>query len=658
MTISYSWLNSFFKKPLPQPEKLAEILTMHSFENESIEKKKNDWILNIDVLPDRGGDCFSHLGVARECAAILNLKMDCPSIKLKEGKGKIRDFLKVEVRDKNCRRYSARVITNVKIGPSPKWVADKLANCGLNSINNVVDAANFVMLELGQPLHAFDYDKIEGKKIVVRKARPNENIVLLDDKECILDKKTMVIADEKRALAIAGIKGGKAAEISEETGTVVLESASFDPKTIGQTARKLNLRTDASARFEHNLDPNLTELALERLSQLIVEWAKGEVVSGMIDIYPEKTKPGKIKLELSLLNKVLGIVIPQSETISILNRLGIKTLSKTNKAVLLEIPTFRQDLLIPENIVEEVGRIYGYEKIPSILPGIKEYPVERNNLDFFINKSKDVLKELDFTEVYNYSFLGDKEKEKYKLKAEEIKNPVSSFAKYLRPSLIPLLVKNIEENLKWFESVKIFELGKVFWGQDRKISEKMMLSGGISSKKENSFLRLKGEIIFLLEQLGIKKIAFEKGTNDYTFSDSLDVLINGEKAGRIGQTAFNVFCFELDFDVLMKHVGEEKEYEKISYHPPAARDISGTVKEEVSLEDLKERIKQGGRGLIKGLEVFDVYQGPGIGKGKKSVSFHIIFQSEEKTLDAETIDKTQKEIIKILSEQLGWEERK
>jgi len=643
---------------LPQPEKLAEILTMHSFENESIEKKKNDWILNIDVLPDRGGDCFSHLGVARECAAILNLKMTCPSVKLKEGKAKIRDFLKVEVRDKNCRRYSARMITNVKIGPSPKWVENKLINCGLNPINNVVDAANFVMLELGQPLHAFDYDKIEGKKIVVRKARPNENIVLLNDNECILDKKIMVIADERKALAIAGIKGGKAAEISDETRTVVLESASFDPKTIGQTARKLNLRTDASARFEHNLDPNLTESALDRLSQLIVEWAKGEVVSGMIDVYEEKTKPGKIKLELSLLNKVLGVVVSQSETIGILNRLGIKILSKTNKAVLLEIPTFRQDLLIPENIIEEVGRIYGYEKISSILPCIKEYPAERNNLDFFINKSKDVLKELGFIEVYNYSFLGDKEKEKYKLKAEEIKNPVSSFAKYLRPSLIPLLVKNIEENLKWFEGVKIFELGKVFWGQDRKISEKMMLSGGISSKKEKSFLRLKGEVIFLLEQLGIKKIVFEKGAKDSIFSDSLDVLINGEKAGRMGQTAFNVFCFELDFDVLMKHAGEEKEYEKISYHPPATRDISGTVNENVSIEDLKERIRQGGRGLIKGLEIFDVYQGPGIGKGKKSVSFHIIFQSEEKTLDAETIDKTQKEIIKILSEQLGWEERK
>jgi len=301
----------------------------------------------------------------------------------------------------------------------------------------VVDAANYVMLELGQPLHAFDYDKIEGKKIIVRKAKPNENIILLNDSKCVLDKKTMIIADEKRALAIAGIKGGKAAEISDKTKTVVLESASFEPKTIGQTARKLNLRTDASARFEHSLDPNLTELALDRLSRLIVEWARGEVVSGMIDVYKQKAKPRKIKLEIKSLNKVLGIIIPQSEIVSILSRLGIRVVSKTKGAFLLEVPTFRQDLIIPESIIEEVGRIYGYEKVPSILPPIKTYPVERSEIDLFVNKSRDVLKELGFAEVYNYSFLGDKEKEKYKLKVEEIKNPTSSFSKYLRPGLVP-----------------------------------------------------------------------------------------------------------------------------------------------------------------------------------------------------------------------------
>ncbi|HPD19730.1 MAG TPA: phenylalanine--tRNA ligase subunit beta [Candidatus Pacearchaeota archaeon] len=654
MKISYSLLSSFFKKPLPQPEKLAEILTMHSFENESIEKKKNDWILNLDVLPDRGGDCFSHLGIAKECAALLNLKISFPSIKIKEGKEKINNFLKVEIKDKNCQRYSVRVIANVIVGPSPKSIQDRLIDCGMNPINNIVDAANYVMLELGQPLHAFDYDKIQGKKIIVRKAKPNENVVLLNGNEYVLDKKTMVIADEKDVLAIAGIKGGKKAEISEKTKTIVLESASFEPKTIGQTARRLNLRTDASARFEHNLDPNLTEIALNRASQLIGEWAKGETAKGIIDIYPEKIKPKKIKLDFELINKVLGIIIPQNEIINILNRLGIKVLIKTKYSLSLEIPTFRQDLVIAENVIEEIGRIYGYEKIPSLLPPIKDYPVKKSKFALFLDKARGALKELNFAEVYNYSFIGDKEKNKYQLKPEEILNPTSSLSKYLRPSLIPLLEKNIEENLKWFEKVKIFEAGKVFFSQGEKIGEKTMLAGGVSFEKnrQKDFLRFKGEVVFLLNQLGIKNSAFVKYSGNL-----LEIIVDKEKVGKIMVSDQGLF-FELDFDALIKYANDQKEYEKISYHPSAIRDVSGIVDEKVSLEEIKEKIEQEGSGLIKNLEFFDVYQGSKIGKGKKNVSFHIIFQSEEKTLDSNEIEKIQKEIIKILSEQLGWEERK
>jgi phenylalanyl-tRNA synthetase beta chain len=433
MIVSYSWLNSFFKKPLPQPEKLAEILTMHSFEVESFERKKNDWVLNIDVLPDRAGDSLSHIGIARECAAILNLKMDYLDIKIKEGKEKVKNLIKVDIKDKNCKRYSARIISNVKICPSPKWIQDKLINCGINPINNVVDATNYVMLELGQPLHAFDYDKIEGKKIIVRHAKPGEKIALLNNTEYVLDKKIMVIADENKAMAIAGIKGGKSAEIDNKTKTIVLESANFNPKIIGQTARRLNIRTDASARFENNLDPNITELALNRASSLIVETSNGEVCSGIIDVYPEKVKSIKIKLDLALLNKILGINVSINNTINILNRLEIKIISKTKNTILLEVPTFRQDLTIQENIIEEIGRIYGYDKIPSILPCSFLIPAKRNKELFFINKLKDCFKELGYSEVYNYSFISEKEINEFKLRAESINNPISNLFKYLRP---------------------------------------------------------------------------------------------------------------------------------------------------------------------------------------------------------------------------------
>lgn len=612
---------------------------MHSFEVESVERLKNDWIFNVDVLPDRAGDSLSHIGIARECAAVLNLKMIYSESKIKQFGEKNKYKLNIEIKDKNCKRYSARIISNVVVGPSPKWVQDKLNNCGINSINNIVDATNYVMLELGQPLHAFDYDKIGGHKITIRHAKPNENIMLLSGNECVLDKKVMVIADDKKALAIAGIKGGKDAEVDLETKIIVIESANFDSKTIGQTARRLNLRTDASARFENHLDPNLTEKALDKVCSLINDWAKGEVSPEIIDVYPEKVKPIKIKLDLSLFNKVLGINIPLNDIVSILNRLEIKVVSKNNTNILLEIPTFRQDLVIPENIIEEIGRINGYDKIPSQLPCSFLSPAERNNELFLINKIRDIFKELNYSEVYNYSFVSEKEVKG--LKAEPINNPVSSFFKYLRPSLIPQITNNINENLKFFNQVKIFEIGKVFVPEDKKIQEKIIIGGGVSLM---DLAKLKGELLCLLNNLGIK--ASFKG---------LELKINGDKAGQIILMK-NMICFEIEFNLLMKNKKEDREYEKISYHPEAIRDISGLINEEIDIEDIKDEIKT--KELVKSVEVFDVYKGNSIAKELKSISMHIIFQSEERTLDSEIIDKTLKEIIKSLTEKFNWQERK
>lgn len=645
MIVSYSWLNSFFKKPLPQPEKLAEILTMHSFEVESIERKKNDWILNIDVLPDRAGDALSHLGIARECAAILNLKISYPGVKIKEEREKAKDLLKIEIKNKNCKRYSARIISNVKIGPSPKWMQDKLINCGINPINNIVDITNYVMLELGQPLHAFDYDKIEGKKIIVRSAKPGEKILLLNNTECLLDKKIMMIADEKRSLAIAGIKGGKHAEVNSETKNIILESANFDPKTTGQTARKLNIRTDASSRFEHNLDPNLTELALNKASSMIKEYSKGEIHPGIIDFYEEKIKPKRIKIELELVKKILGINISLNDVINILNRLEIKVISKN---LLLEIPTFRQDLLIPENIIEEIGRINGYDKIPSLLPCFFS-PAKRNNELFFINKIKDIFKELKYSETYNYSFLSEKEIKEFNLKAEKINNPISSFFEYLRPSLIPQIIDNVNENLKSFKEIKIFEIGKIFIPEEKKIEEKIVITGAVSSL---DLALLKGELIYVLDSIGIKNITFK----------GLELKIEEEKIGEIKQIN-NILCFELYFNVLINHAKEEKEYEEIFCHPQASRDISGIINEDIDNVQIFEVIQNPLlKTLISGTfkitpNILDVYKG-NLPKGKKSVTVNIILQHIERTLSSEEINKIINEIIKNLSEKLGWEERK
>ncbi|MFC1789816.1 phenylalanine--tRNA ligase beta subunit-related protein, partial [Patescibacteria group bacterium] len=301
MKFSYNWLQSFFEKKIPNPEALAKSLIFHFAEVEEVKKEGNDYILDIDVRPNRAGDCFSHKGIAREISVILNLKMKTEKIKLKKDKKlKTKDFLKIEISNKEaCLRYTARIIFGVKIASSPKWIQERLITCGLRPINNIVDIANYIMLETGQPLHAFDEGKLEDKKIIVRYAKEGEKITTLDEGKYELNKNILVIADSKKSIAIAGIKGGKNPEIDKKTKIVVLESANFDSQVIREGSKKLNLRTDASLRFEHGIDPNLTELAINRAAQLIQDIAGGKVLKEVIDIYPKKLFPKIIKLDLN-----------------------------------------------------------------------------------------------------------------------------------------------------------------------------------------------------------------------------------------------------------------------------------------------------------------------------------------------------------------------
>jgi len=297
MVFSYNWLQSFFKKKLPPPKELAVLLTVHFAEVEEIRKEGKDFALDIDVKPSRAGDCFSHLGIAREISAITGLIYRSSTSIIRENKNiKAKDFVRVEVKDKNaCPRYTARVVTDVKVFPSPKWIRERLKVCGLRPINNIVDIANYGMLETGQPLHAFDGEKLAGKKIIVRFAKKREKIVTLDEEKYDLNEDILVIADEKKPVAIAGIKGGKLPEIDNKTKIVVLESANFNPKVIRKGSKTIDLKTDASWRFEHGIDPNLTEIGINRAAFLIQKIAKGKIAQGLIDFYPQKP-PTKIFL--------------------------------------------------------------------------------------------------------------------------------------------------------------------------------------------------------------------------------------------------------------------------------------------------------------------------------------------------------------------------
>ena len=683
MNFSYNWLQSFFKRKLPKPEKLAELLIMHSFEVSEVRRFNKDWILDIDVLPNRGPDCFSHLGITREISAITGLKYTADICQPKEDKEiGAKDFIKLEMKDKvACQRYTARVIIDAKIGFSPKWMRERLETCGLKPINSIVDIANYVMLETGQPLHAFDGKKLEGKKIVVRFAGQDEKITTLDGEKYDLEKETLVIADAKKPVAIAGIKGGKGPEIDLETKVIVLESANFNPQVIRRTSKRIDLKTDASWRFEHGIDPNLTELAVNRAALLIQEITGGRVLHGLIDFYPKKTFPKIVKLELDYVESLLGVKIPQREIITILNSLGFKVKNPKLKIIEVEVPTFRLDISIPEDLIEEVGRIYGYQEIPPQFPIAALIPPERNLDIFWKNLSKDTLKEAGLAEVYNYSFICEKDREIFKYGREEIievENPTSLDFQYLRPSLIPNLLKNTEKNFRNFKEIKIFELGKIFSKNQisknkERVNEKRMLTGLITGQ---AFYQLKGMIDLLLNKMGISNIWYdeyqpapqESKKCIWQFQKCAEIKVNREKIGFLGEIlpkllddlkiASRVTIFDVDFEKLSRLASEEHEYRPISKFPSAVRDIAILVPGEVKVDQVLNIIYDTGKELIYNVELFDIYEGEELPAGKKNLAFHIIYQAEDRTLTSEEIDNIQDKIIRSIEKEKGWEVRK
>ncbi|MBZ9572213.1 phenylalanine--tRNA ligase subunit beta [Patescibacteria group bacterium] len=709
MIFSYNWLQSFFEKRLPKPEKLAELLTMHSFEVSELKKVGKDFTLDIDVLPNRGPDCFSHIGVARECSVLLNSKLKMgpakaggwsgrealsrsetprpwkgwsPNFKFKENKQhKAKDFVRVEVKNKMaCPRYTARVVSGVKVASSPKWLRQRLKVCGIKPINNIVDIANFVMLETGQPLHAFDGEKLEGKKIIVRFAKKRERIVTLDEERYDLNPDILVIADARKPIAIAGIKGGIMPEIDKKTKIVVLESANFNPRVIRKGSKKLSLKTDASWRFEHGIDPNLTEMAINRAAFLIQKIAGGIVSQGLIDKYPRKILPKIIKLNLNYLKSLLGIEIPKNKILKILKNLEFKVLDSKHQVLKVKIPTFRLDISISEDLIEEIARVYGYQEVPATFPIGVLVPPKRNIEIFWESLTKNILKEFGFSEVYNYSFVSERDREAFGYKIRdliEIENPVSIEQRYLRPSLIPNFLKNLQKNFKYQKKIRIFELGKIF---QRSKVEKKMLTALLAKKEVSSgadeFYYLKGILDLLLNKLGISNIWYdsyrptpeESKLAIWQPKKCAEIKVDGEEIGFLGEISpkiledfkinTRVVVFDLDFEKLQTISSEEQEYRPISPYPAAVRDISVLVPQGILVEEVLNKIESTGGPLIRDIDLFDIYEGEEIPSGKKNLAFHIIYQASDRTLDSKEIDEIQKRIIGALEKESGWEVRK
>jgi len=664
MKFSYNWLQSFFDKKLPRVEDLAELLCLHAFEVETTQKKGKDFVLDIDVTPNRP-DCFAHLGIAKEISAILGFKLKEPENKIKE-KGETR--AQVEIQDKNdCPRYVARIVENIKIGSSEKYIQERLMACGVEPINNVVDMANYIMLETGQPLHAFDFDKIKGEKIIVRRAKKGEKITGLDDNKYELNKDILVIADESSAIAIAGIKGGKSTAIDKGTKTILLEAANFNPVLIRRASKKLNLRTDASMRFEHDLDKELTIKAIDRLASLI----RGDVMK-IVDKSFEKTKQRKIKFDLIKAERLLGISIAKTQARKILESLGFEVNSKFE----VKIPSARQDIQIQEDLIEEIGRIYGYENLKEEFPNLALTPAKRNENIFWQEKARDFLKQVSFTELYNYSFISKDMGDNFGGPLVELENPYSEGLYYLRPNLLLNLLSSIPENRKHSaQDFGFFEIGSIFRRDRGTIKETNMLAGIITAKADGFYV-LKGVIDSLLNSFGISEIFYDNFEANPEKSKMLywdleraaEVKVDNKEIGFLGavsQIALNnlqikedVFAFQINLAQLIQFAQEENEYQPILKYPAAIRDIAVLVPRNVRVGDVLNIINSTVGNLLKDVDLFDMYEGEGLPEGKKNLAFHLIFQAEDRTLSSKEIDNLQKKIINSLEKDPEWDVRK
>lgn len=613
----------------------------------------------------RFSSAASHLGIAREASAIFNTEFIDPSLKSLKFDFKDKGIFKVNIKEKVlCPRYSATYVTDVKVGPSPEWLKDALETSGLRSINNVVDIMNYVMLEVGQPLHAFDADKVTGG-IIVRRAKNGEEIETIDGNKFKLSEDILVIADEGRPLAIAGIKGGKYSEVSLKTSRLLVESANFEGVGIYKSSLKLNLRTDASVAFSHNLSPELAELGMKRALMLLKEIC-GAKIYKTEDVYPKKQPRSVIKLDIPKIERIIGIKIKRSEVVGILSKLDFK-ISKN----LITAPAIRNDIEIIEDIAEEIVRFKNFNKLPAIPPRVDLGVGAEDDSVIIKDKIRKYLVAAGYSEVYNYSFIS-KEKtglapaEVFRIKKPvSLTNPLSSDFAFLRNSLAPYLEKNLNDNLRFYDEVRIFEIGRTFGDASEEkgvseISEKPVL--GIAIYGKDGFLELKGIVDGLFGTLGLvdwfmPDLNFR---NDLLEDNGAVRIEMGDHSvlGYIGvlKSSGKGAVLELDLDRLVKAIVEEKEYEPMSKFPSIDRDISLLVASNVRVGDILEIIQSAEPEHVNDVDLMDFYEDEKFG-GKKSLTFRIVFQAEDRTLTDAEADKELQKIIKVLMERVKAELR-
>lgn len=641
----------------------------------------DDVIFELEITPNRP-DCLSHIGIAREVAAYYGRKVKYPSYTLSEVIDSVNNYAKVRVEDKErCKRYMGRVIRNVTVAESPEWLKKRIRAMGLKPINNIVDITNFVMFEYNQPMHAFDLDKLENNTVVVRAAENGEKITTLDGVERELVNGELVIADEVKPIAIAGIIGGQATQIEAETKNVFLEVAYFTPDNIRKSAKKLGIITDSGYRNERGLDiENLPEV-IDRAAALIAEVASGEVLDEVIDKYIEKPQKFEIPLNLTKLNTFIGKKLEFDTVGKILSNLGlgIKTLSQD--MLLITPPTYRTDLTRPEDLYEEVIRMYGFENIEAVMPvediesGLKDSKISvADNL-------KEILKEIGLHEVINYTFIPREALDILKIKDKviEISNPLSEDMVIVRPTLMYSLLANIRDNFNRNQfDLRFFEVSKVFTPAEELANEDLRICVAIAGKPERTlwnpkpkaydFYTMKGYVEKLLEYMGINRYKLERSSNEnFHPGRSADIKIGNDVIGTFGEVHPDVleamdikreraYVADIDLARAEKYIKSAVKYERIVKYPEVTRDLAIVMDKDILVGNMVEDLKRVSP-LIEKIEIFDVYEGEKIDADKKSVAISIVLRNKVKTLEEKEINDVVTKVLETISKKYRGEIR-
>lgn len=632
----------------------------------------DDVIFEYEITSNRV-DCYSVLGIAREAAATFGKKFVPPVVKETGNEEKAEDYIKVIVEDQNlCSRYCARVVKNIKIGPSPKWMQRCLAANGIRPINNLVDITNYVMEEYGQPMHAYDLDKISGQQIVVRRAAENEKLVTLDGQERTMDENVLMISDGEKAVGIAGIMGGENSMITDDVHTVLFEAACFDGPNIRLSSKRIGLRTDASGKFEKGLDPNNAQVAIDRACQLMEELGAGEVVGGMVDVYSKKKEPVRVPFEPEKINDLLGTEISREQMLAYLEKVELHYDETTNEIV---APTFRHDIFRTADIAEEVARFYGYDNIPTTLP---KGEATTGKLPFKLRieeVARDVAEYCGFSQGYCYSFESPKVFDKLQIpqgdmlrNAISISNPLGEDFSIMRTISLNGMLTSLATNYnRRNKNVRLYELGNVYLPKSLPLTElpeeRMMFTLGMYG--DGDFFDMKGVIEEFFDQVGMhKKVDYDPKAGKSFLHPGRQALISyeGDLLGYLGEVhpvvadtygiGTRAYVAVIDILHVVNHATFDRKYEGIAKFPAVNRDISMVVPKDIMVGQIEHMIAQRGGKILENYELFDIYEGSQIQEGYKSVAYSITFRSKEKTLEEAEVSSAMKKILNGL-ESLG-----